>query len=139
MTQETRPIFTSQKYFKFRVSDQERIADSSSTSTKSTPPSRSFDGVGKTRVGGLSTQGDAVKNTQRPSLNVPLQVQSSATKDRSRAPSFRKPDRPLNITLPPTLAPTHAFKHPRTDENRTRTVALSSEPPLKKARLKLQP
>lgn len=143
MTQEIRSIFTSQKDFCGRALDQEQTADTTCTPSTSAPLSTDdvLDGVANIQQDGESTRAAyeaVVKNTRRQSTHAALQGQSSATKDRSRAPSIRKPDRPQNPTLPTTPKPTNASKHPRTEENGSGKVS-SSEPPLKKPRPKLRP
>jgi hypothetical protein len=144
MTQETKSIFTSQKDFSSRIADPEQTADSACAPSTTIAPSRVSDGVANTRQDADSAaQADKanLKNTRRPSFNanVPLQAQATASKDRPRAPSFRKPDRPQTLTLPSLPQLTHASKHPRTDETGNGRDVSNSEPPLKKSRPKLRP
>ena len=140
---EPKSIFTSQEEFNGQLSDREQFSNPTNVLPPPTSNNRESDEVAKKRQDQHPVEADkaVAKDSKRNSvvINAPLQGLPTSSNDLLPAPSFRKPDKPQNITLPSTPKLTHASKHPRTEENGTGRAVSNSEPPLKRPRPKLKP
>lgn len=140
---EPKSISISQKEFNGGLLDREQFSDPTNDLPPPTSNNRETDEVAKKLQDQPPVEADKAiaKVSRRNSvvINALLQGLPTSSNDLLPAPSFRKPDKPQNITFPSTPKLTHASKHPRTEENGTGRVVSNSEPPPKRSRPKLRP